>query len=130
MKQAPFAFIAAIIVGVSLATVFWIWFYNDRIDVLKQSIVRYRIAAGLDKPTARTTMTELTNAELKRKALSLTEITREILSVHERHMKRIADDQKKGTNQDQWPQLFKDENKRAWKQFETVRLDALMSTMS
>lgn len=126
LKKSPFTAAVAVIVGFMLATGFWLWYYKDRIDVLQQNVVRYRMAAGLDKPNPKTTLTELTNTELKRKANSLAERIREIMAIHTDQMKAINIDPRNTADAAQYNARVDNEVQRALRQLEPVRVDAIM----
>ena len=62
---------------------------NARVDALKETVERYKLAAGLAQPSAKTSFTDLSNAELKTKAMFVVSRIREIISIHERHLQAL-----------------------------------------
>lgn len=126
-KAGPTASLVVFLVGLVLGVGASTWFYKDRTDAQNERIVRYRIAAGLDKAPSKTALTDLPNLELKQKASRLVERIREIISIHNEHrnnLRREKESQK--WSEDKYQLLLDQERQRSWKQFEEIRVDALM----
>jgi hypothetical protein len=126
VKQASLAFVFVFTAGFILSSGGWAWYLSERTSALQETVTRYKIAADIEKPTARTTMMELTNDELKTKAALLVTRIREFISIHNEHMAELATQHRnKKIPDDHFQELKKQEDERAWKQFETVRIDAI-----
>jgi hypothetical protein len=127
MKQAPSLCLLLVCVGFLSGIGLGLWYFKDRMDDQNQKIDRYRIAAGLAQPTPKTSLMDLNNVELKGKANRLAARIREIISIHHGHW----DDIRKRNDSEKWTdERYKlsldQEMRRAWLQFETIRVDALM----
>jgi hypothetical protein len=127
VKQAPVTFSVVLLVGLGVGITSSYWFYKDRMDAQNERMVRIRIAAGLDKAPSKTALTDLTNLEIKQKASRLVERIREIVSIHHEHVNNLKSEKESTKwSEDKYRLLSDLEMQRSWKQFEVIRVDALM----
>lgn len=108
----------------------WQWDYilvNNRMSDQKEHLERLKIAAGMAKPSDSTALTELTNMELKQKATFLAGRIREIVEIFEQNWDGLEKERKRSNwSVEFFKELFAKEMRRAWRQFETVRVDSIM----
>ena len=81
MKRSPFASIALVVGGIVAGVVASSLYFNDKISDQKEMIARLKIAAGIPQPTAKTSMMEFTNNELKSKGSRWVARIREISDI-------------------------------------------------
>ena len=127
MKQAPFLCLLLVCFGFFGGAGLSLWYFKDRMDDQNQRVERYKIAAGLAQPSQKTTLMDLNNYELKWKGSRLVERIREIIAIHHDHLDSLRK-QKDGEkwSEERYKLLLDQEMRRAWNQFETIRVDALM----
>jgi hypothetical protein len=129
VKRSPFASIVLVLGGIVAGFLGTSFYFNDRVSDQKELIARLRIAAGISQPTAKTSMMELTNNELKSKGSRLVARIREISDIHSQHVTNIQKQKEAEKMTDEkYKILIDQEMHRALNQFETVRVDALMVT--
>lgn len=128
MKKSPLASIIICLMGLAIGVFGSHWFYNDRLSSQNERMERIKLAAGMATPSGKTSLTELTNYELKLKANRLVNRIREIVDIHWKHKSPIFTEKQSGRiTAEEFKSRFDDENYRAWTQFETVRVEALMT---
>lgn len=126
-KRSPLASAIILVAGIGLGCWGANWFYADRLADQQERMVRLTIAAGLSQPSPMTALTELTNRELKDKANRLVEKIRKIVLIHGDNLNRITKDaQVTKRSKEHWKTLWDQEEERATKDFDSIRVDALM----
>lgn len=128
MKKSPLASIIICLMGLVIGVFGSHWFYNDRLSSQNERMERIKLAAGMATPSEKTSLTELTNYELKLKANRLVNRIREIVDIHWKSKGPIFTEKQSGRiTAEEATSRIDHENYRAWTQFETVRVDALMT---
>ncbi|MGC4096836.1 MAG: hypothetical protein QM706_06940 [Nitrospira sp.] len=102
-------------------------YYLDQLNDQNERMERIKITAGMAQPSPETGLTQYTNSELKIKAAHVMERIREVLTIHEQHRASIIEEkQDHKIKVEQWKIRMQEESRRAWKQFEPTRVDALL----
>ncbi len=116
-----------LVIGLLMGWYFTRLYYLDRLNDQNERMERIKIAGGIAQPSPETSLTQYTNSELKMKAAHLAERIREVLTIHEQHRASIIEEkQDHKIKVEQWKIRMQEESKRAWKQFEPTRVDALL----
>ncbi|UVT21857.1 MAG: hypothetical protein H8K03_08175 [Nitrospira sp.] len=129
MKKSPLAGLSLLIIGFLVGGVCMKWYLDDRVSSQNERMERLKIAAGMAIPSAKTPLLELTNSELKFKANRLVERIRYIVEINHKHIDSRRNEKLQGQITDeQYRNRINEENYRAWMQFETIRVEALMTS--
>lgn len=127
IKKAPRIGVIVFICGATVGAACSYWYLSDRMSDQNERMTCLQISTGMAKPSAQTPLTCLTNAELKMKSSHLVERIREIVSIHKENSKSLAIEmQTNKMTADTYSVRIDQEKQRAWKQFDIIRVDALM----
>ena len=95
VRQAPGSFVIAVLVCTGLVLLGASSYYNSETRKLKSDNDRYKILLGIDKPTT-TTLSLLTNSELRSKAFHIVEEIRERIRGHQENELSLSEKRKEG----------------------------------